>query len=155
VSATVRRSAVVVLLALSAACGGSMPTSPTGTSPSPTSLPGLTPPPPVIPPPSFPPLSGPSRTFKFDHADYDDVYVNTRESRFVLYDNGAFALQDPGGQMRGSFTTLEDGLLYFKFEINYGVWYATGKLEGDLLKVKYNDNMFYSDFEHAVYIRIP
>ena len=39
--------------------------------------------------------------------------------------------------MRGSFTTLEDGLLYFKFEINYGVWYAIGKLEGDLLKVQY------------------
>jgi hypothetical protein len=37
----------------------------------------------------------------------------------------------------------------------HGDWYATGTLEGDLLKVEYNDDMFYSDFEHAVYTRMP
>src|SRR5262249_2761905 len=75
---TVRRGAVVVLLVLSAACGGSGPTSPTGTSQPPA-------PSPVPPPPSaFPPLSGPSRTFIFDREVSDPVRDYTKASRFVL-----------------------------------------------------------------------
>jgi hypothetical protein len=164
-SATARPGAVVVLLALSAACGSSVPTSPTGLSPSPGGsvvLPGLTPQPSVTLPPSviptsFPPLSGPSRTFKFERADYQ-VAVYTKESHFVLYDNGAFALQLGGqhpGQYRGLFTTQENGLLYFKFESNLLSWSATGKLEGDSLTIEYNTMMQWDDFENAVYARTP
>ena len=150
-SATVRRGAVVVLLALSAACGSAVPspTSPPGL------LPGPTPQPSVIPT-SVPPLSGPSRTFIFERADYG-VAVYTRESSFVLYDNGAFALQTGGqyrGQYRGSYTTLENALLHFKFEGD-DQWSATGKLEADSLEVQYNTMMQMDDFENAVYARTP
>jgi hypothetical protein len=84
---TVGRGAVVTLLVLFAACGGSGPTFPTGTNP-PPSLPPPTPPPATI----FPPLSGPSRTFIFDRERPYPVSEYTRNSRFVLYDNGAFVL---------------------------------------------------------------
>ena len=119
-----------------------MPTSPTGTSPSPTRLPGLTPlpsatpPPPVMPPTSFPPLSGPSRTFIFKQGLLAyPVQEQTENSRFVLYDNGAFGLQDlhGGGHHRGSYTA-ENGALYFTFETNFGQWTASGSLEGDSLE---------------------
>ena len=131
-SATVRRGAVVVLLVFSVACGSSGPTSPTATSPSPTPLPGLTPQPSVT------------------------------RSRFILYDNGAFSFQymNPGGslsgQYRGSYAE-ENGVIGFSWA---GSRYpnaseATGRLEGDSLKVEYNLNMQLSDFENAVYARIP
>jgi len=157
--------AVIVQLALSAACGSSVPTSPTGMSPSPNGshvLPGVTPQPSVTLPPSvlptsFPPLSGPSRTFRFERADYQ-VSLYTKESHFVLYDNGAFALQVGGqypGQYRGLFTTQENGLLQFSFESNWPSWSGTGKLEGDSLTVEYNTMMQMDDFENAVYARRP
>ena len=82
---TVRRGAVVVLLVFSVACGSSGPTSPSGTR-QPPSLPSPTPRLPI----DFPPLSGPSRTFIFDGELSYPVSDFTRESRFVLYDNGAF-----------------------------------------------------------------
>ena len=161
-NATVRRGVVVVLLVLSAACRDSVPTSPTGTSPSPsvtllpslTPVPSLTSVPSVIPPTSFPPLSGPSRTFTFDHADYR-VAEYTEKSRFVLYDNGAFALQylNLGGQYKGSYRE-ENGSIHFTWEDCCG-WSATGRLEADSLKVQYSVNMQMSDFEDAVYARMP
>src|SRR5688572_25522735 len=86
----VRRSAVVVLVVLSVACGSSGPTSPTGTN-----RPSALPPPIPRPQQSFPPLSGPSRTFIFDGELSYRVRDFTRQSRFVLYDNGAFVLQYP------------------------------------------------------------
>jgi hypothetical protein len=164
--ATIRRGAVIVILALSAACEGSLPTAPTGTSPSPseTPLPGLTAVPKVrslpsvTPPISFPPLSGPAHTFIFEHAGYR-VAAYTQTSRFVLYDNGAFVLQytNPGGQYRGSYTE-ENGVIDFTWEDSsnaYFPWDATGTLEGDSLNVQYNLNMQLSDFEDAVYTRTP
>ena len=110
------RGAVVVLLVLSATCGGSVPTSPSGTNPSP--MPTVTLPSPTLtPPPNLPPLSGPARTFIFERADYQ-VAESTEKSRFVLYDNGAFSLQylSLGGlPYRGSYTE-ENGLLNFTWE---------------------------------------
>ncbi len=163
-SATVHRGAVVVFLALSAACGSSVPTSPTETSPSPSGtlvLPGLTQQPSGIPPPSLPPLSGPSRTFIFERAEYP-VAEYTKRSRFILYDNAAFLFQymNPGGslsgQYRGSYAE-ENGVIGFtwagsRYPISSD---ATGRLEGDSLKVEYDLNMQLSDFENAVYTRIP
>jgi hypothetical protein len=85
---TARHGAAVVLLMLLVACGSSGPTLPTGTS-QPPPLPSPTPPPAA----NFPPLSGPSRTFFFDRELSHPVSNYTKNSRFVLYDNGAFVLQ--------------------------------------------------------------
>ena len=162
-SVTLHRGAVVLFLALCAACRSPVPTSPTGTSPSPSEnlvLPGLTPQPSVTPPPSgipptsLPPLSGPSRTFIFARADYR-VAGYTERSRFILYDNGAFSLQYlslSGLPYRGSYTE-ENGVMDFTWERsnNSNPPDATGTLQGDSLKVEYSLNMRMSDFEDAVY----
>ena len=94
--------------------------------------------------------------FTFDHLLADPDRLNTENSRFVLYDNGAFVLQYQisGGQYRGSYTA-ENGVLNFKFESNLGQWTATGRLEGDSLEVKYNRVMHLDDFEDAAYRRMP
>jgi hypothetical protein len=96
---TTARLGAVVLLVLSAACGSSGLTSSTGTSPT-AALPLPT------PPRTFSPLSGPSRTFIFDRELSYRVSAYTRESRFVLYDNGAFVLQyvGLGLEYRGGYT---------------------------------------------------
>jgi hypothetical protein len=149
-NASVRRGAIVVVLLVSAACGSSVPSTPTGTiqlplSPSPT-------PPPAT---NFPPLSGPSRIFVFDRQVSYPVSNYTTKSRFVLYDNGAFVLQyehigDEG--YRGGYKE-ENGAITFDFEVCCkAVWRATGTLQGDALTVRYNEAMQWTDFEDAVYV---
>jgi hypothetical protein len=142
----VRRSAVVVLLMLSAACGSSTPTSPTGTS-QPTAAPSPTPPPST----NFPPLSGPSRTFVFNRELSYPVHDYTKKSRFVLYDNGAFVLQYPSIGDGGYPGGYEDANGVIAFDFGSGPGGATGSVQGDLLTVRYNQNMQLSDFEDAVY----
>jgi hypothetical protein len=159
---TVRRSAVVVLLVFSGACG-SGPTSPSGTS-QPPSLPSPPPPPTPRPPINFPPLSGPSRTFIFDGELTYRVRDYTRQSRFVLYDNGAFVLQYPpsslgDGAFRGQYQDA-NGVIMFLFEFQGrsvdDPWDdATGTLRGDSLTVQYDESMQHADFENAVYVLRP
>ena len=156
-NSTVGRGAVVVLLVLFAACGSSGPTSPTGTNP-PSALPPPTLP---TPPPAtvFPPLSGPSRTFLFDRELSYRVSDYTKKSRFVLYDNGAFVLQYPSlgeGGYRGGYEDT-NGVIMFEWEgwSVAGPWGATGTLKADSLTVQYNHIMQLTDFEDAVYVRIP
>ena len=74
-------------------------------------------------------------------------------SRYVLYENGAFALQyvSLAGQYTGSYRQ-EDGSIYFDFNADR-LWDASGTLNDDLLEVRYSDQMQHSDFENAVYIR--
>jgi ABC-type transport system substrate-binding protein len=144
---TTARLGAVVLLVLSAACGSSGLTSSTGTSPT-AALPLPT------PPRTFSPLSGPSRTFIFDRELSYRVTAYTRESRFVLYDNGAFVLQyvGLGLEYRGGYTE-ENGRIAFEWEgwSAAGPWGATGAVQGDSLTVQYNLIMQLTDFEDAVY----
>jgi hypothetical protein len=143
--------ALAVFLTLFTACGGSVPTSPSG---SPTvSTAG----PPASPASSFPAPSGPSRAFAFDHESSYRVSGYTRESRFVLFDNGAFVLQYTGrGEYRGAYKEATDGLT-FEWEgvSSAGPWGATGTLAGSLLTIRYNQVMELSDFENAVYALAP
>lgn len=157
-SATVRGT-VVVLVMLSAACGGSAFTSPTATNS-----------PPVLPPPasstspkiSFPPLSGPSRTFVFDRERSYAVRDFTRQSRFVLYDNGAFGLHYPSIAYvyRGAYRET-NGVVMLLFDSSTGrsvdeAWDdATGILRGSSLTVEYDELMQHADFENAVYVLTP
>jgi hypothetical protein len=151
---TVRCGVLVALLVISVACGSSEPTSPTGTS-RPPAVSSPTPPPPT----NFPPLSGPSRTFTFDRELSYPVRDYTRNSRFVLYDNGAFVLQYPSlgdGGYRGGYTQT-NGDIDFQWEgwSTAGPWGASGTLKGNLLTVQYNLIMQHTDFEDAVYALIP
>ena len=147
------RGAVLALLVLSAACGSSGPTSPTGTSQSPA-LSSPTPPPST----SLPPLSGPSRAFIFDRDVSYGVSAYTKKSRFVLYDNGAFVLkyEGLGVEYRGRYSEA-DGAIAFEWEgwSGAGPWGATGTLKGDALTVQYNVIMQLTDFENAVYALLP
>ncbi len=148
---TVRDGAVVILLVLFAACGGSGPTSPTGTNP-PPALQSPTPPTPT----NFPPVSGPSRTFVFDRELSYHVSDYTRESRFILYDNGAFVLQYPSlvvTEYRGEYKAANSVL---------GFWWvvgdkpgATGSLEGNFLTVRYDLINRIWGSEDAVYRLMP
>jgi hypothetical protein len=145
---TVRRGAVVVLGVLSVACGSSGPTAPTETS-QPLTLPPSTP-----QPPTDPPLSGPSRTFIFDRELSYRVSDYTKESRFVLYDNGKFVLQymTRFTEHPGRYTEA-NGVIYFEWEGLEGrrPWGATGTVVGEYLTVQYSLNMQLADFENAVY----
>jgi len=111
------------------------------------------------PPPGFPSATGPARIFNFFSQSWFVVSGYTARSRYVLYDNGAFALQysDNGGfEYRGGYTA-SNGIITFKWEgwSTAGPWGATGTLKGDTLKVAYNDIMMMTDFEDAVYLKNP
>ena len=104
----------------------------------------------------FPPLSGPSRTFTFDRSlASSGVQSYTTNSRFILYDNGAFVLKydDPGGEYRGGYTET-NGDITFDWEgwSVAGPWGATGTLADETLTVRYNFIMMMTDFEDAVYV---
>lgn len=156
---TVRRGAVVGVLALLAACGGSDPATTAG-GPVATSLP----PPSARPQLVFPPLTGPSRTFIFDREHSYPVSDFTKQSQFVLYDNGAFALQYAhmavgSGFGRGAYK-IEGGGIKFLFEwsgrfVDEQWDDATGALKGDSLTVEYEESLKQADFENAVYVLKP
>ena len=107
----------------------------------------------------FPPLSGPSRTFVFDRELWYPVGDSTKRSRFVLYDNGAFALQyqgRAGDGLRGRYVEA-NGDINFEWEDRspVGGWAAVGILRDDTLSVQYNWIMWATDFEDAVYVLMP
>ncbi len=151
-NSTVRRGAAVFLVVLCSACGSSAPTSPT-VIPQPQPVPAPTP----SPPRAFPPLSGPSRTFVFDHELTDPVRDYTKRSRFILYDNGAFVLRYEGiGDYRGGFTE-SNGVITLDWEgwSAAGSWGASATLERTSLIVRFNFIMQLTDFEDAVYVLTP
>ena len=103
---------------------------------------------------NFPPLSGLSRTFTFNRELTYHLTDYTKQSRFVLYDNGAFVLQyvSLGGEYRGGYTE-SNGVITFQWEgwSIAGAWGATGTLKDGSLTVQYNLIMQLSDLEDAVY----
>ena len=163
INTAVRGGAVVALLVVFVACGSSGPTSPSGfsqppPSPSPTPTPAPTPSPPI----SFPPLSGPSRTFIFASEVGYSVRDFTKQSRFVLYENGAFGLRYEANSFGPAYTYAgqyqnANGVLLFLFEFQGrtvdDIWDdATATLSGDTLTVQYDLTMQHSDFENAAYV---
>ena len=147
----VGRSAIVAFLVCCVACDLSGPTFPSRVSQPPFApAPAPTPPPPAPTPTprspiSFPPLSGPSRTFVFGSELAYPVSNYTKNSRFVLYDNGAFVLQYltiPGGTASGQYRDV-NGVIMFLFEFQGrsvdDAWDdATGTVEGNSLTVQYD-----------------
>jgi hypothetical protein len=138
-----RLGASLVLVVLLQACGEPGPTSPTTQ---------------ISRPPRVSPLPGPSRTFSFDRGLSPKVSGYTKASRFILYDQGAFVLQYAtlGEEYRGRYTET-DSVIRFEWDAwsAAGPWGATGTLDGDSLTVRYNLIMQLTDFEDAVYVRVP
>ena len=102
-------------------------------------------------------MSGPSRTFIFASEVGYPVRDYTKQSRFVLYDNGAFALEyPPSWRLPGQYRD-ENGVLMFLFEFQgrtvNDIWDdATGTLSGDTLTITYDLIMQHSDYENAAYV---
>jgi hypothetical protein len=115
------------------------------------------PPPPPSPPRILLPLSGQSRTFVFHSGLSQPVREATKNTRYAFYDSCFFALEFvdyDGGfvdyAVPGSYTAT-NGIIAFYF------WggadrSATGRLEGDLLTVRYSEMQPYED---AVYAWMP
>jgi hypothetical protein len=143
-----RCGAIVALVILSSGCGTSAPTAPTLLSPA------------VNLPPAPSPLSGPGRTFTFEHALLADASEFTKRSTVILYNNGAFALEyaicNCPGEYPGRYREA-NGVITFEWDgwSTAGPWGATGTLQGDTLTVHYNQIMQLTDFEDAVYLRMP
>ena len=144
----------VALLAASVAACDEAPTSPTrppqtGTALAAPPTPAPRPPTPVVP------LSGPSQAFGFDRELQYRVSAFTRESRFLLYENGAFLLQyvSLGVDYPGTYSQTDD-VVHFTW-VGSAAPSAVGTLSGDLLAVEYSLEMQHSDFENAVYKRAP
>ena len=143
-----------ILLVLSAACGDPVtPTPPPGPVPRP-----FVPPPPMV----FPAPTGPSRTFVFAREASSRVSEFTRNSRVLLYDNGAFELQYltiEGGRLRGVYRDAGSFLMILFEGADRTVetpWNdASATLESDFLTLSFSERMLHSDFENAVYVRIP
>jgi hypothetical protein len=143
------RATLVGLMGLSIACGRSIPTAPT-----PSGRGGAVPPPSAPTLPNFPALSGPSRTFTFDHELTYPPTAYTKQSHFVLYENGAFALKyvSLGLEYRGGYTE-SNGVITFEWEgcSGAGPWGASGTLKDGSLTVRFNAVMQMTDFEDGVY----
>jgi hypothetical protein len=141
----VRHAAVAVLLLISTACTEKPPAGPSSSN----NVPG-----PVSS--AFPAVVKPARIFAFDRGLLSHVQVYTMGSRFVLYDDGSFALQysdfPAGHEYRGRYKEVE-GNITFEWEgwSSAGPWGATGSLAANSLTVRYNFIMQMSDFEDAVY----
>jgi hypothetical protein len=78
-------------------------------------------------------------------------------SRYVLYDDGTFTLLFPTlqmGDLRGRYREVS-GRITFDFDWDAQTAGATGVLAGNSMAVTYNQMMSTSDFENAVYIRVP
>jgi hypothetical protein len=116
-----------------------MPTFPSQVTPAP------------LPPTTFPDVVQPARIF---------IAASSAHSRYVLYDDGKFALQYlqslGSWQYPGTYQEA-DGKLTFTFDGRGwsipGQPDARGVLEGDVLTVSYNSIMQMSDFEDGVYVR--
>lgn len=141
----VRRGAILVLAALSVTCGRiDPPTAPTSTPTQPVS------PAPPPRPAEYPPIIGPASVFDFSGPLSYPVRGYTTTSRYVLYDNGAFALQYLGFEYPGSYEK-EGGTIRFLFSPSDSRSGAVGTLNGRLLEVRYSDTMQHADFEDAAY----
>ena len=140
----------------------------TGCNSSPPTAPAPLPPGPATPTPgptsgtfSFPELTRPATVYL--QAEPDAFVYNNRglKSRYVLYDDGTFALQfaDVDGKVYeylGRYLLAgADVSFAFWQESLAGPYGATATIAGDRLSVRYSDIMHESDFIDAVYVRTP
>ena len=152
-TAVLRYAALLTLLVLPVACVA--PTTPSALrrqQPISQPPPPAQPPPVPAPPPEQPPLTGPNTAYVFSGPLSYPVSGYTRESKFVLYDSGAFAFTYPEIPDYLGAYHRENGRISFDFQTN-GSEDASGDLKDDLLEIRFSDRMHHADFEDAVYRR--
>jgi hypothetical protein len=156
-NASVWYGALGAVLALSTACSEVTP--PTAPSPTAEQIPAPAPTPPATHIPTFPAISGPARIYVGVSSTSYPMHGSPLASRYVLYDDGRFALQYssanyPFFEYRGTYSG-GNGHIDFHWEgwSTAGPWGATGTLTEDSLSVEYNFIMQMSDFEDGVYVR--
>ena len=147
---TILRSAVLgLLLVLPIACADAV--SPAGPTPRPPQIP-----PAPVQPADFPALLKPGRIFGSPTPLSFPLQPYTVGSRFVLYDDGTFALQYYAGSLeyRGEYAEHNHSIT-FEWEgwSTAGPWGAVGSLGDRTLTVRFNLVMQMSDFEDAIYTR--
>lgn len=111
-------------------------------------------------PHDWPPVSGSALVYErtSEHGGFTDPYHGTLFERYVLHENGRFALQFDSGK-RGFFeyagTYSRDG---GSITLDFDAWSAAGDWragagfdDSDCLVVEYNIIMLLSDFEDGVY----
>lgn len=162
INAAVRCGALVALLVFATACSDSgSPAAPTSKADSTDPRPSTRTPPSPSNPASvpFPEVSRPARVYVAVSSPYYPMHGSPLASRYVLYDDGTFALQYssanyPFFEYRGTYAEADTDIR-FNWEgwSVAGPWGATASVAGDSLTVRYNLIMQLSDFEDGVYIR--
>jgi hypothetical protein len=142
-----RPAGTLMALVLLGACSAS-PTAP---------VPPAVTPPAVAPSPEATPVAG-TRVFAFKSPAQPAQTVGwyTPGSRYVLYEDGRFALEYPHGTYRGTY--VQNGAaITFSWEgsSRAGPWGAEGSLRDGQLTVRYNMIMMLSDFDDAIYALQP
>ena len=152
----VRSVAVAALVLLVSACAD------WPTAPSSTFLPRR-PPPPAPPPvafvPTFPAISRPGQIFVAVDWPRSSYHGSPLASRYVLYDDGTFALQSssanfPFFEYPGTYKNVDGAItFYFHWDRGFIAEGAWGTLTGDTLTVEYEVRMQHADFLDGVYVR--
>jgi hypothetical protein len=140
---------LALLVVVSSSCHD--PTSPTPVTPTQptTSAPAPGPPPPP-PAPRGGPFPG-AGTYEFVSSPGGRaVYAYTSDSRYVLNDDGTFALQSPSFEFKGRYK-YENEHVIFDFDWNSQTEGAVAVFDGNRMAVTYNWYMGMADFEDAVY----
>lgn len=161
VTRVARTMAVGLSVALSA-CAESTPVGPDAQAVAQPTTPAPSPATPLAPP--FKAPSSPAHIYQETGPLYAFAYSyhgGILESRYVLYDDGSFALQ---------FASARNGL--FEYDGKYvrsgseirflfndsntgGPWNAVGTTDGTKIRVDYNGIMIGADFESGVYLENP
>ena len=150
-TAIARGGALACFLIVGLACGMEQPTSPTPVPAATT----VQPPPAVQPLPEVPVPAGSSR-YDFASPLTYNVRSYTTSSVLVLNSSGTFALHYPSLGTRAYVGTYQQDGDHISFRFSGdGRWEADGTLGGDSLTVRYNFIMEMSDFENAIYKRVP
>ena len=152
----IRCGAPVALLVLTCACttvAPAMPTAPTASNAQSGSTPVL----PSAAPPGFPAVTRPARVYVGIDSPTYAMHGGPLASRYVLYDDGSFALQYasanyPFFEYLGTYTEANS---LIKFLDKDAGWEATVSPRGESISVRYTLLMQHSDFLDGVYIRTP
>ena len=160
-----RCGSLIGVLMLGLACGTERPTAP-------SAVPALRTAPPTPQPPQPLPSGEPVATYVFNGPLDYPILGFTTGSQYLLYDNGVFGLRyDAFDHVYVGTYRQDNATITFRFDDAW-TWdqgssclrdsrpthglcpFATGTLTGELLEVRYGDEMQHSDFENAVYRRL-